>query len=126
MKYFTCSLDNISLGIPADLIERIIPVNRSQTTVYETENDEAFISIPALFRLKDSTAPHGLVLKSQNPFKTVLLSPKIDIELEIPEEDIRTLPKALAEIFFFCKTVCFKGQDLVLILAPEKIMERER
>ena len=102
MKYFVCALDSIShsptsLGFPAEHTERIIPAGRLQSSVYETENDEVFISIPVLFKLKDNTAPHGLVLKASRFVRTVLLTPKIDVELEIPKENIHPLPEALAE-----------------------------
>ena len=129
MKYFICALDNISfksqcyLGIPADHIERIVPVDRAAAAVHETEGEEAFISIPALLKLKDSAAPHGLVLKAPGPPKTVLLCPKIDVELEIPEEGIHSLPKALAEGLAYLSGALFTEQKLILTLEPEKLIE---
>ena len=130
MKYFICALDSISsfkslcyLGVPAEHIERIIPADRAATTVHETEGEEAFVSIPALLKLKDSATPHGLVLKAPGPLKTVLLSPKIDVELQIPEEGIHSLPEALAGGLKFFKGAFFTEQKVILILDPEKIME---
>ena len=121
MKYFLCTLNNnCSLGIPAEQIEQIVPVKREQSVLYEKENDEVFISIPALFRLESKAAPHGLVLKVADPIKTVLLCPKIDVEVEIPEENIYPLPEVLTEVLSFCKGSCFYNQGLILILEPEK------
>ena len=127
MKYFICALDKINLGIPSEQTERIISVNRIQTAVYETEDGEAFISLPALLKQGGIAAPHGLILKTgeRRPKKIILLAPKIDIELEIPEETIRRLPEAFAGALEFFTGVCFAGSDenMVLILDPKKIME---
>ena len=129
VKYFICALGtSAKLGIPAEQTERIIPVSRLQTSVYETENDDAFISIPALFRQKDIAAPHGLVLKGgrdDGNGKTILLTPKIDIDLEIPEENIHSFPEAFAGLYTFIKGACFSGgsQNVILILDPEKLTE---
>ena len=129
MKYFVCDLyrihgkPNVCLGIPTERTERIIPVDRVQAAVYETENQEAYISLPVLFKLKDTAAPHGLVLKNSGPVKTVLLTPRIDIDLEISEEDIHRLPEALAEMLVFFRGLSFSGEKAVLILDPEKLLE---
>jgi hypothetical protein len=137
MKYFICPLSDhsrvagkIHLGIPAERTERIIQVTRPQTAVYETGDHEAFISLPALFQLKDASAPHGLVLKtgctekkSPAAIQTVLLTPRIDIDLEIPEEKIHRLPEALSPLFHYLRGVYFDGQNMILILDPEKLKE---
>jgi chemotaxis signal transduction protein len=110
------------LAVPAEKTERIIPVTRVQTELYETENQEAFISLPALFKLKDA-APHGLVLKTKNANRTVLLTPKIDIDLEIPEEEVRQLPQAFSGLYQYFTGAYFYDQDVVLILNVEKLTE---
>jgi hypothetical protein len=129
VKYFICTLDKVNLGIPAELTDRIIPVSRVQTAVTESENQEVFISLPALFQLKEIAAPHGVVLKANaggsKPaavVTTTLLTPRIDIELEIPEENIHRLPEALADMRYFSGAY-FNGPHLILILNPEKLME---
>ena len=127
MKYFICPLDKINLGIPAEQTERIIPVTRVQNAVHESENQEAFISLPVLFQQKDTAAPHGVVLKPSflpaGTGKTVLLTPRIDIDLEIPEENIHRLPEAFAGQFRYFRGACFNSQNLILILNPEKLAE---
>ena len=149
MKYFICALEgtpfterkevtpagqlpgNVHLGIPAEQTERIISMTRIQTAIYEIENQEAFISLPCLFKLKDALAPHGIVLKTDNPtdkpIKTILLTPKIDIELEIPEENIHRMPESFAGLFRCFKGACFTAagtdQSVILLLDPEKIVE---
>ena len=134
VKYFICALGEINLAIPAEQTERIIPVARVQTSVMESETQEVFISLPVLFRQKDAAAPHGLVLKTEVKFsaagfpgKTILLTPRIDIELEIPEENIHRLPEAFSGLFSCFKGACFAGnsQNMTLILDPEKLINME-
>ena len=128
MKYFICGLDEINLGIPAGYTERIIQVARAQACVHENENQDSYISIPVLFGQKDVSAPHGLVLKrsASGPGKKILLTPKIEIDLEIPEQDIHRLPGAFAGVFAFVKGACFAGSadKMILILDPEKLLEK--
>jgi chemotaxis signal transduction protein len=121
-------MDKINLGIPAEQTERIIPVTRVQGAICETENKEVFISLPALFQQKDPAAPHGVVLKSSvagtsaGADKTVLLTPRIDVEMEIPEEHIHSLPEVLAGLFRNFRGAYCTGQNVVLILNPEKLL----
>jgi len=130
LKYFICALGGINLGIPAEQTERIIPVTRIQSAVCETENQEVFISLSALLRQKETAAPHGVVLKplvpeSQPPntTKTILLAPKIDAELEIPEEDIHSLPRAMDGLYRHFRGAYCTDQNVILILDPKKLRE---
>jgi hypothetical protein len=123
LRYFICALGKINVGIPAEQTERIIQVTRKQDAIRETENQEVFISLPALFQQKDSGVPHGVVLKSNSAVKTVLLAPRIDVELEIPEEGIHSLPKALTGAFRNFRGAYCTDQNVILILDIEKIME---
>ncbi|MDR0324233.1 MAG: hypothetical protein LBI12_07290 [Treponema sp.] len=124
MKYFICELEGVKLGIPSEQTEKIIPQARFQTSAFETEGDETlFISLPVLFKLKNISAPHGLVLKSDKPAKNILLTPKIDIELEIPEENIHGLPESFHVPFYFLKGVYFYEQSMILVLDTEKLLE---
>ena len=131
MRYFIGALDTINLGIPAEQTERIIPVSRIQTSVYATaaqsDVEGACISLPALLRQKDMTAPHGLVLKSVQPLtggKTILLMPKIDRDIEIPEDAIHRLPETFAGVFSFFIGAYFESdQNLILIVDPRKLTE---
>ena len=116
MKYFVCALDGICLGIPAEYTEKLISAPQSPA------DTEVFISLPTVFHLKNTDAPHGIVLKSDSPVTTVLLTPKIDIELEIPGENIHALPQALmGQLQYFCGASFF-DHTMILILNPEKFM----
>jgi hypothetical protein len=131
VKYFVCAADGVHFGIPSEQTERIISLNRVQTGVCETENNEVFISLQALFRLKNSSDAHGLILKSErhgphgDPVKTVLLTPKIDIELEIQEENIYELPKSFTGLFEYFKGLCFteKQDNVIFIINIKKILD---
>ena len=129
MKYFICALNTFNLGIPADLTGRIINAERTQTDIFETEDDIAFVSIPALFRQKNSTL-HGLVLKTgavicKWPGSIILLTPRIEIDLEILDEEIRPLPDSFSGAFFFVKGAFFSaGQNMIMIIDPEKLLEK--
>jgi chemotaxis signal transduction protein len=127
IRYFICALGEISLGIPAEQTERIISISRKQAAVHETENGEAFISLPALLNL-DVPAPHGVVLKnpSADACKTMLLAPRIDSDQEIPEENIQQLPKAISGLFRYLRGVYFDDSDAVFILSPDKLAEYMR
>jgi hypothetical protein len=132
VKFFICSADSVHFAVPSEKTERIISLDRVQTGVCEKENNEAFISLRALFRFESPSAPHGLILKSGRPgpngepVKTIHLTPKIDIELEIPEENIYDLPKSFTGLFRFFSGLCFteKQDNVILIIDIEKILEK--
>ena len=131
MKYFICALEKTNIGIPAFGAEKIIPVSRVQDTVYGTGDGMVYISLPVLFLQKDYTAPHGLVLKpaANAALQTVLLTPRIENEMEIPEKEIRSMPGVLTALNgrgrmlgFFCG-VHFTGGDIIFILDLNKLLE---
>ena len=117
-------MNRITLGIPASQTLRIISVNRNQITVYTKENEDTFISLPLLFKEKDPAAPHGIVLKSEKPGNTVLMVPKVDIDLEIAQENIQCLPEVFSGLFRYFAGVYFNGDASILILNTEKLMEK--
>ena len=131
MKYFICSFGALNLGLPSEQTEKIISVDRIQADVYETAERETFISLPALLRQKDTASPHGLVLKSLNAGDfaagaVILLTPKIDVELDIPKEKITGLPQVFTGVFSFFSGACFLDSaagrcDLVLLIDLKKL-----
>jgi len=132
MKCFICTADNINIGIPARLAERIVSVMRVQSVVCETEDGQAFVSLPVLLKLKDCAVHHGLILKSgvSSPhsqtsalMKTLLLTARIGIELDIPEENIYPLTSALEGMNRYFSGVCFVSGEMILILDPQKLTD---
>lgn len=125
MNYFICALDKMHcwLGIPAEEIERLIPSRlippiEANSTI---EPASYCISLPELIKLKDKTTPHGLVLKTQGLQKTVLLTPKIEYEQEILEENVQVLPKVFAGGVQYFRGVFFSNEKMIIILDPKKL-----
>ena len=130
-------MDKIQIGIMAQKTEKIIQSTRTMNSVFETQsiNDnemEVFVSLPALFMMQDTIAPHTLVLKtifmpsSELKVKIFILTPKIENELEIPEETIYQLPKVFADLHGYSKGIYFNNQTtqtMTLILNIEKFLE---
>jgi hypothetical protein len=144
VRFFVCSLEGFSLGIPADKTGRVIAAPRSQRALYETENGEAFVSIPALFQKGGLPAPHGIVLKRETagngeetsgggeegtggvPGRRVLLVPQIGVDLDIPPGDIKSPPGLIGECLPYFRGVYFTGKDMILLLDPDVLWERVR
>ena len=128
MRYFLCKLNTIFLGIQSQRTERIISVSRIQSSVFETEKQDIFVSLPLLFGHADVSAPHGIVLKTTSEErKTVLLAPPLDIDIEIPQEDIHSIPKAFGGKLLSFSGACFIRKDqaehLILFLDIDKILD---
>jgi len=126
MRYFICSFDSFNLirfGIPAELTGKIMQLSRVQNSFCETAGSEIFISLPVLFRQK-IIDPHGLVLKLTvtGDRKIILLTPKIEKEMEIPNDKVHGLPEVLSGPFVYFKGVFFSNENPVLIICPEKLM----
>ncbi|MDR2314072.1 MAG: hypothetical protein LBE02_06015 [Spirochaetaceae bacterium] len=123
MKCFICSLDGITLGIPSEPIAQIISAPRIQNSPFASENGQEYISLPALFQKESVPAPHGIRLKDRIGRKPlILLVPRIDTDLEIPEEKIHPLPGLIEK-----KLPCFSGiffteKDPVLVVDTEKLL----
>jgi hypothetical protein len=127
MKYFLCAFDAAYLGIPSECTQRVISVSRKQLSVCETEEQHIFISLPLLFGRADISAPHGIVLKENKEKQITLLAPLLDIDYEIPDENIFTVPKAIGAKLRYLKGACFIKKDReerpVYIVDIEKLME---
>jgi hypothetical protein len=123
MKFFICSLEGVLLGIPAGDTERIIPSPRVQNTLCETDTGGTYISLPALFK-KSLSTPHGMIVKTMDLQRTlILLVPRIDTDLDIPGDKIRSLPAVLAGAFPCFRETCFIEKDMILLLNTEKLVQ---
>ena len=138
MKYFVCTLNNIQIGIMAHKTEKIIQSIHTMNCAFETQTTnngelEIFVSLPALFLLKDTITPHTVVLKTcaisslDQKVKIFLLTTRIENEVEIPEESIHPLPLALADLYGYSKGIYFTNEaaeNMILILNIEKFFEK--
>lgn len=134
MRYFICTLETLTLGVPADKTERIIAAPQTLETVYEEKDGDVFISLPAFLGKKgkkeEENLDHGIVFKEKaGTGQWVLLLPRIDRDLEIPQEQIRSLPNLLRS-----RLSCFSGayftessaQGLILLLDTEQVASHVR
>ncbi|MDR2072624.1 MAG: hypothetical protein LBP60_04225 [Spirochaetaceae bacterium] len=122
MKCFICSLDEITLGIPSKPIAQIISAPRVQDALFASENGEGYISLPVLFQKESVPAPHGIRLKDRgNGGSLVLLVPRIDTDMEIPEEEIRSLPDLVEKKLPCFSGVFFSEKGPVLVVDTEKL-----
>ena len=112
MKCFVCVADGMHVGIPAEKIERIVSAG---------EAGDAYVSLAQLLALKDASAVHAMVLKP--PLGKTLLTPKVENEIEIPEEGIHRLPESLAPLERNFKGACFFDNYVLFILDTEKLLE---
>ncbi|MCL2442869.1 MAG: hypothetical protein FWD13_05315 [Treponema sp.] len=115
----------IRFGIPAEYTEKIIQLSREQNSLYETVNNDILVSLPALFERNFSTL-HGLILKLSvlEGKKIILLTPKIEKEIDIPDGCIHSLPNVFSGPFVFFRGVFFSDENPVFIINPEKISGR--
>ena|GEM_PF-3210983 len=136
MKYFICNTENNSaltgislIAIPSEKIEKIYSTEILPEKLINKHEGEIHISIPLLLDLKNKIPSHALKIKTikiEEKYiaeKAVLLCPKVDIEIDIPDENIQPLPIALKKLFSFFSGAFFEENKLYLILEPEKIME---
>ena len=131
MKYFLCAFDRIFLAIPSDCAERIIPVSEIPLPPIEDGSSgvgkrELLISLPHLFGRPEFPAPHGIVLKSEIARKkAILLVPPIDVDIDIAQNEIHSIPISIGRVLSFCEGIFFivKNQEerLVLTLRIESL-----
>ncbi|MDR2952997.1 MAG: hypothetical protein LBU82_07120 [Treponema sp.] len=125
MKHFLCAFDALYLGLRADRVERVFSLSAARQLESGAGEEGACISLPALFGRAGFASPHGIVLKPfDNEKKITLLSPPLDIDVDIPEESVYSLPRALQGGLRFASGACFLAKEkerLVLILDLEKI-----
>jgi len=124
----------IRFGIPAESTGQIIPFSRVQNSLCETAGSEVLISLPVLYQESSParrgvrqtfTTPHGLVLKLSvsGGKKIVLLTPKIEKDMEIQDENVHRLPDLFSGAFKFIRGVFFNEENPVFILNPEMLTE---
>jgi hypothetical protein len=128
VKFFICALEEMVLGIPSKETARIIPAPHTQTTLYESEQEDLFFSLPVLFRKDSVPAPHGIVLKKKyndlpNEKRLILLVPRIETDLDISEGEIRLLPALIREKLSCLGGACFNNGNLVLLLDTENLIK---
>jgi hypothetical protein len=135
MRYFLCTFDNFSLGIPEDSVAAIMiysePVSE---VVHRGEGEDVFFSLPHFFALGDTTIRHGIVLKSLNREedenhegpRNVLLVRSVEREMTITPEDIYPLPELLLAPgkFPFFTGISFADSVMIALIDPALLIAR--
>jgi chemotaxis signal transduction protein len=70
--------------------------------------------------------PHGIVLKDC-PRKTVLLVPRIDTDVDIPEDGIHPLPELIGALMPYMDGAYFSGnprRTMILLFNPDSLLEK--
>jgi chemotaxis signal transduction protein len=81
------------------------------------------ISLAALCGQKETDAPHGLVLKSGRSPAVVLLTPKIQTDMELPDAELRAFPRSLAAFLRYFRGAFLDASGMILALDPETIIK---
>ena len=146
MHIFLCSYGNFSLAIPMDYVSSIYLSAKKNDRIidYDSKNRNTYFSLPMFFKIDDERTCHGIVLKkdgkagnfdsNENEDRIILISTEILSEKEIPAENFRPVPGALAlysnvslfnGMFFISHNVTEKdtAEDLVLLLNPEQLVK---
>ena len=103
MRVFLCGFGNFSIAIPMSSVSTLALYTGSREgceTITRGENDgSTFISLPLLFGLGSEIIKHSITLNSDN--KIVLLCTEVELETDIPDEEIYPLPKVLDGTRFY-------------------------
>ncbi|MCL2809643.1 MAG: hypothetical protein FWD24_06215 [Treponema sp.] len=144
MRVFLCSYGDsgFSLAIPMEHISSIFLLSKEEISLcqrnfsenrflYGSENN-TYISLPVLFNYPQPNIRHGIILKSADENNIILLTTEVDSELEIPNENFYSLPKAFNSLVFssifegilfnFAYTDKSDG-DLILLLNPAQLLQ---
>jgi hypothetical protein len=146
MRYFLCTFDCFSIGIPEDAVAAIIIYTGEVSDVVKREEGgDVFLSLPHFFELDDRTVRHGIVLKPLNQLtvknrnatedaapeqdegpRTVLLVSAVEREVDIAPEEIFALPDALVtpnRIPFFTG-IWFTNSAMIAFVDPVSLIAR--
>jgi hypothetical protein len=152
MRYFLCTFDCFSIGIPEDSVAAIMTYTGEVSDIIKREEGgDVFFSLPHFFNLEDRTVRHGIVLKPLNQLplryqdaegnapqttedpgqreegpRNVLLVSAVEREEDIPSEDIFSLPEILAapnRIPFFTG-IWFAGSLMIAFIDPASLIAR--
>jgi len=137
MRVFLCAFGDFALAIPMSCVSALtnLSANTAQreAVAHDGENGNTYISLPKLFGLPPENIRHGVVMNRPDgetgggdKNKTVLLSPEIVREIDIPDEQIFPLPKVLDGTHF---SELFSGVQLAekpVLLNPVLVLDPER
>ncbi|MDR2397621.1 MAG: hypothetical protein LBD74_02550 [Spirochaetaceae bacterium] len=144
MKFFLCTFDTISLGIPSEVVEEILQVPPELPGLIEMNpiHGDVFLSLPHLCRQGEMLAPHGIRLKPldypegametlkaytgiQSP-RIILVTTVVETEVDVPDEAIRELPRffGISGKLSFLKGLTFTDAKMLACIDPVLLVSR--
>jgi hypothetical protein len=112
MRVFLCAFEGFSIAIPMSSVASVA-LRASESAECEKEGMKAVISLPGLFDLSEEIIRHIIILKNPDSETNytednniILLTTEIECAIDIPDQQIFPLPKALSATRF---SVLFNG-----------------
>jgi len=121
MRVFICTFASFTAAIPTESVSSLMLYTRrvSHTVEYHPKNGNAYVSLPRLFKCPTAEVSHGITLKNNNnndetmENKIILLTTKVEKEMEIKNELVYPLPKifTLFRISTFFNGILFNSNN---------------
>jgi len=106
MQVFLCAFEEFSIAIPMESVASVA-LHASESVEYDEEGAKAVISLPELFNLPEELIRHIITLKKPNgetidaeQNNIILLTTEIECTIDISDQRIFPLPKALSATRF--------------------------
>jgi len=121
MRVFLSAYPNFTLAIPMDAVGSMMLYNQKteKTIHFDQEKRNTYVSLPELFKMKDKTVYHGIILREwkSNENKIVLLTAEVKRDTEIPDEEFYPVPKTLSTMDFssMFSRIQFSGSPVLLL-----------
>jgi hypothetical protein len=104
MRVFLCACGGFLVAIPMDSVSSLMlyAEEAAQMVEYNEQNRNTYISLPLLLDIPPEHIQHGIVLKNPDSEdddssiienRTILLTTRIDCEIDISEGEIYPIPK---------------------------------
>jgi hypothetical protein len=138
MRFFLCASGGSTVAIPIAGVASLTLYEREAECALSRDNDgNTYFSLPHLFGVDQKISRHGMVLKNNGDedsgvFKNrqVILTESVEREVDIPEDKIFPLPRALknvetSQIFFgitcALNDMRLQGEGSVLFIDPLRL-----
>ena len=106
MRVFLCTFKGFGVAIPMSSVASVA-LHANESTEYGIEGDKSTISLPRLFNLPDEIIRHIIIMKNQSSEDNyteenniMLLTTEIECEMDISDQPVFPLPKALSATRF--------------------------
>jgi hypothetical protein len=133
MRVFLCVYKDFSVAIPMSGISSLFlyteETMQNEAVVFNPQTQDYLVSLFFLFNLQPEVTRHGIILKNETSNeKIILLSTRVDCEIETPDSRIFPIPKIINGMLFsnFFSGIQFNNDTEskpVLLLNPEQLIK---